>query len=260
MSQVHITDQPGLVRAIIVPHAGYRHCIQTSLHAFAQVKPDLYDRVFVLGPSHRVRIRCCTIADADCAESPYGEIPFDSQVVAELVGSFPRLFEKLDLKTAEIEHSLEMEFPILKFIFREKTFQMIPIMIGGIDFEKCGEVAAALSAYADRRTLFVISSDFCHWGDKFRYTYLPEGPGEIYERIEKLDRLAAERISTGNPDEFTAYLDETKNTICGRRAILIMMNIFREGNVEWPHYSHSSNITSRDESAVSYMAGVVRTV
>jgi AmmeMemoRadiSam system protein B len=259
MSHVQITDSPGLVRAIIVPHAGYRHCVTTSLHAFAQVKPELYDRVFVLGPSHRTRIPCCTIADATRAESPYGEIPFDIETVNTLIKDFPHLFSRLDVKTSEIEHSLEMEFPLLKFIFQTKPFQMIPIMVGGIETEECREVAAALSKYADRRTLFVISSDFCHWGDKFNYTYLPKVPGQIFEKIERLDRLGAEKISTGDPSQFAAYIEETRNTICGRRPILIMMNLFPGMRAEWPHYSHSSDITSRNDSAVSYIAGVIRT-
>jgi AmmeMemoRadiSam system protein B len=164
MLSASFAESPGHLRAIVVPHAGYRHCIQTSVHAFAQVKPDLYDRVFVLGPSHRISIECCTIAEADRAETPFGEIPFDMPVVHGLVDRFPDLFAKLDAETAAIEHSLEMEFPLLKFVFKEKAFRMAPIMVGRIGFDKCREVAAALSPFADERTLFVISSDFCHWG------------------------------------------------------------------------------------------------
>lgn len=41
----------------------------------------------------------------------------------------------------------------------------------------------------DPENLFVISSDFCHWGRRFRYTYYDKSKGNIYESIEDLDKL-----------------------------------------------------------------------
>jgi AmmeMemoRadiSam system protein B len=258
-SAVEVSAAPGLIRAIVAPHAGYRFCVQTAMHAFAQLQPELYDRVVVLGPSHSTPIACCTIADAGVAESPLGPIPFDADAAAGLVREHPGLFEALDPRTAEIEHSLEMEFPLLKFAFGAKPFTIVPIMVGSIDPGKCREVAAALRKYADARTLFVVSSDFCHWGDRFRYTYLPDVPGAVWQKIERLDRWATEKISTGDPSQFAEYLDQTRNTICGRYPILIMMHLFPGARFEWPHYSQSSRITSTRDSSVSYMAGVLRT-
>ncbi|OHT12309.1 Protein MEMO1 [Tritrichomonas foetus] len=259
LSEVKFKAEPGRLRAIIVPHAGYRFCVFTSLHAFAQIDPNQFDRVVVMGPSHRVRINCCTIADAKAAETPFGPIPFNMEMVTSLLTNHPSLFEKLDIDTAEIEHSLEMEFPLLKFIFKDKDFSIVPIMVGHVGYQKCAEIAAALEPFADERTLFVISSDFCHWGERFRYQFLPDSPGEVHEKIEKLDRDATIQISTGIPSKFEAYLDETHNTICGRFPILIMMNLIKGMRASFPHYSHSSNITSKNDSCVSYMAGVIRT-
>jgi AmmeMemoRadiSam system protein B len=259
MSRIPTVQAPGLVRAIIVPHAGYTYCVETSLHAFAQVDPSLYDRVVVLGPSHRVPISCCTIADGTTAECCYGNIPFDMEMVEALVKNHRDMFVKLALREAEIEHSLEMEFPLLKFVFGDKPFKIVPIMVGSIGAAKSAQVAAALEPFADPRTLFVISSDFCHWGSRFGYQYLPNDPGAIYEKIERLDRMATEKISTGDPNQFAQYLEETKNTICGRWPITIMMNVFHGWTASWPRYSQSSNITSRNDSSVSYMAGVIRT-
>ncbi|KAK8894499.1 hypothetical protein M9Y10_022933 [Tritrichomonas musculus] len=260
LAEVHFKPEPGNLRAIIVPHAGYRFCLKTSLHAFAQVDPNNYDRVVVLGPSHRIRIKCCTIADAKSAETPYGPIPFDTTMADELTTKHPDYFEKLDIQTAEIEHSLEMEFPLLKFIFKQKPFSIVPIMVGRINPETCASIAELLRPYYNNnRTLFVISSDFCHWGQRFHFTYLPDGPGKIYERIEKLDRQATDCIATGDPSKFSEYIYETHNTICGRFPILIMMNLVKGMKASFPHYSHSSNITSMDDSCVSYMAAVIRT-
>ena len=259
LREAKFTAGAGTVRAIVVPHAGYRYCLKTSMHAFAQIDPSLYDKVVVIGPSHRVSIRCCTIADAKVAECPLGNIDFDSGIVNALLTNHPNLFEKLDIPTAELEHSLEMEFPLLKYMFKDKPFTIVPIMVGRITPEKAAEVAQALNGVFDDRTLLVVSSDFCHWGARFGYQYLPEGGGAVHERIARLDREGTEKISSGDPSEFWRYIERTKNTICGRLPILIMMNLFRNGKTDWPAYSHSSDITRTDDSCVSYMAGVLRT-
>ena len=229
------------------------------MNAFVSIDPTLYKHVIVLGPSHHLPINYCTIAAANRAETPYGEIPFYEKAVQEIFERGADVFRLLDCDTAAEEHSLEMEFPLLKFVFREEDFDIVPIMVGSLSLKQCERVAEVLKVYAeDPETLFVISSDFCHWGARFGFTYLPSGKGEIHERIEEMDRAGADQIATGNPQNFYKYLKETGNTICGRNAILIMMYMFPELKATFPAYSQSSRITSRRDSSVSYMAGIIR--
>jgi AmmeMemoRadiSam system protein B len=249
----------GLIRSIIVPHAGYTYCVETSMYAFISLDPSNYDRVFVLGPSHRFRLRECAIADATSAETPFGPIPFDVECAKALLGRHPALFKKMTLAVAQEEHSMEMEFPLLKFIFGTRPFTIVPIMVGDLSMQAAAQVANALRPFTDdRRTLVVISSDFCHWGSRFGYTYLPSGDGQPWQRIERLDRDAAAQIATGDPEKFSDYLHRTRNTICGRNAILIMMYLYPGLVAEFPHYAQSSQVTSERDSSVSYLAGIIR--
>lgn len=255
-----VTQSPGLIRSIIVPHAGYVYCVETSMHAFAALDPTNYDRVFVLGPSHSMYVSNCTIADATEAECPLGNIPFDVEVCENLLKNHSKLFKKLNVRQAAQEHSLEMEFPLLKFMFKDHPFKIVPIMVGDVSFKGCQDLAKAFEPYSkDTRTLFVISSDFCHWGARFDYTYLPDGDGQIWERIKSLDKQASEMISTGDPNKFYDYLKKTKNTICGRDPILTMMFMYPGMRAEFPSYSQSSHITKKNDSSVSYFAGIIRT-
>ena len=36
----------------------------------------------------------------------------------------------------------------------------------------------------DPSVCFVISSDFCHWGDRFHYTHYDSAAGEIHQSIK----------------------------------------------------------------------------
>ena len=40
---------------------------------------------------------------------------------------------------------------------------------------------------ADPTNLFIISSDFCHWGERFHYQYYDQTKGEIHQSIKALD-------------------------------------------------------------------------
>ena len=67
-------------------------------------------------------------------------------------------------------------------------------MVGKINNEVAGEYGKVLARYFDEEdTVFVTSSDFCHWGSHFQYQPREEGV-PIWETIEKLDRRGIELI------------------------------------------------------------------
>ena len=47
---------------------------------------------------------------------------------------------------------------------------------------------------SDPKTVFVISSDFCHWGANFEYQPYDKSKGTISESIEALDKEGAALI------------------------------------------------------------------
>lgn len=68
-------------------------------------------------------------------------------------------------------------------------FTVVPIMVGSLSIEAEAMYGEILAPYlADPQNLFVISSDFCHWGQRFRYTYYDKSYGPIYKSIENLDK------------------------------------------------------------------------
>lgn len=50
---------------------------------------------------------------------------------------------------------------------KRKDFQLIPVLVGSLDASKLEKYGQLLAPYlCDDKNLFVISSDFCHWGKK----------------------------------------------------------------------------------------------
>ena len=88
-----------------------------------------------------------------------------------------------------------MHIPYIKKMFGSHPFKLVPIMVGSIDAQKEEEYGQKLAGYLDdEKTLFVVSSDFCHWGANFDYYPYDKDKGEVYESIEAMDRRGMELI------------------------------------------------------------------
>lgn len=194
----------------------------------------------------------------------------------------------------ETEHSLEMHLPYI-FKMMSRSFSspsdypgLVPILVGNTSPAKEKEYGAILAPYlSDSSNVFVISSDFCHWGSRFQYTYyLPASPSSaaasnpggitlrrkdkaptnppIHESIGRLDRLAMDAIETGSHDTFLENLKETGNTVCGRHPIGVTMaavevlekerkiRVDGNGRFRFVRYERSSEVTEVGDSSVSY--------
>lgn len=118
-------------------------------------------------------------------------------------------------------------------------------MVGSISPDVEATYGELLAPYlADSQNLFVISSDFCHWGKRFSYTYYDESCGPIHKSIERLDKNVSrltidlffsklmnilvqgmDIIETLSPSAFSEYLKRYNNTICGRHPIGVMLQV-----------------------------------
>lgn len=193
----------------------------------------------------------------------------------------------MSTKTDSDEHSLEMHLPYIYHIFKEnhesgKPLPLVPILVGNTSPSVEKAFGAILAPYlADPDNVFVISSDFCHWGARFSYTYyLPSStsdpakgmslrsrdkPGNppIYKSIARIDKLAMESVESGQHDAFLATLRDTGNTVCGRHPIGVIMAAIEvlklEGKIDqdkgkftFVRYERSGEVEECSDSSVSY--------
>lgn len=71
----------------------------------------------------------------------------------------------------------------------------MPVLVGSLSPEREASYGRIFARYlAEPQNLFIISSDFCHWGQRFRYTYYDRNWGEIYQSITRLDRMVMKKL------------------------------------------------------------------
>jgi AmmeMemoRadiSam system protein B/AmmeMemoRadiSam system protein A len=211
---------PGRPVALVVPHAGWRFSGFAAAAAYRTLAPGDFDRIVVVAPSHRGSFAGYSCPEVAAYRTPAGEVHLCSKAMKQLRGSgtvrtVPGVHKQ--------EHAIEIEIPFLQE--RLDDFRLVPILAGQTDTSAQKALAAQLARLHDGRTLFVFSSDFTHYGERFGFT--PYGPSarKARERIRALDERALGFFSPPDADGFRKFLEETSATICGREGLKVLLEL-----------------------------------
>jgi AmmeMemoRadiSam system protein B len=255
LSKVTQPKEIKLLKGIIGPHAGYYYSGSTAAWSYANITPSNYNRVILLGPCHYKGISSCGLPSSTIYETPLGNLKVDTEEVGKL--SKLKNFVFMKKEDEEQEHSLEMHLPYIKHVFGEQEVKLLPIMVGSLSQKSVEYFGKIFSEYLkDDKTLFVISSDFCHWGINFDYMPYNSADGEVWQHIEKLDKAGISHITNQDPEGFLNYLNLTDNTICGRHPITVFLYALKYSGLETKtnlvYYKQSGQVKSKKQSSVSY--------
>ncbi|KAK8121911.1 UPF0103-domain-containing protein [Apiospora sp. TS-2023a] len=271
-------------RTIIAPHAGYSYSGPCAAWAYKSLDLSNAKRVFILGPSHTYYLPGCALTTYAKYATPLGNLTVDAAVLQELRATGQ--FRDIDRLSDVEEHSLEMHLPFLykrltqTFSSEAEYPTIVPILVGDNKGPEEKAFGALLAPYLrDPDNVFIVSSDFCHWGSRFSYTkYAPENKIEnlqsvtrstgaptnppIHESIKMLDQLAMDAVESGKHDDFIGNLARTKNTVCGRHPIGVTMaalEVLAKDHAEpgkhkfkFVQYQRSGLVESASDSSVSY--------
>ena len=255
-------------KALISPHAGYAYSGPTAAYGYRVMKDTInrnqIKRIFVVGPSHHFYLKGCAMSEADLIETPLGHLSVDVPVKKEIERS--GLFKKISLDQDEEEHSLELQFPFIKFISGSKDVKVVNIMVGDMNNQYVKKISNLLKPYfLDDESLFIFSSDFCHWGQRFGYQedFRQSTREQIWEGIQRLDLNGIDLIENKNESGFESYLHKTKNTICGKNPIRLLMSLMNDFDIKDKftlknlHYTQSEKAKTKFDCSVSYASLLV---
>ena len=242
---------PTPVTALIAPHAGFAYSGAVAASAFLRVNQRCFDRVVLLGPSHYFGFRGAAVPDAAGAcRTPLGDMPIDREAVAALRREAGFV---ADDRMFAPEHALEAELPFLQRTLRGDA-SIVPILLGGrASYQDATLVARAIAPLLSPSTLVVVSSDFTHFGPRFGYEPFKD---DVPARLRALDMGAIAAIEAGDAAAFARYVETTRATICGHRAIDALLALQgRASRARLVEYDTSGRMTGTWDHSVSY-AGI----
>jgi len=235
----------GNVLAIVTPHAGYVYSGQVAASAFNQIDANKkYERIFIIGSSHRAHFEGASIYNIGNYTSPLGTAKVDVQLAKKLIAE-NRVFTFN--KDADLyEHSLEVQLPFLQY--KMKTdFKIVPIILGTQSKTTIAKISEALKPYFSDKNLFIISSDFSHYPS--------------YKNAVAVDKATADAIVLNSPEAFLDALEKNdekqipnlQTSICGWTSMLTILNITQDlpGIKIIPvEYKNSGDVSIGDKSQV----------
>lgn len=257
------TNQPSpSVKAVISPHAGYMYSGPTAAYAFKALDFTGIKRVFVLGPSHFTNLIGGGSSSASVASTPFGDLKLDTDIQSELVNQPSFMF--FPLKLDEYEHSIEMQLPYLKLVSKDNDFTTILVNIGDLDDTVLSNITKSLQQhFDDDSSLFIISTDFCHWGPN--YDFFPgKEESDLDSFVNKLDKEALDAIVEQNLEKFDDHCSRTNNNICGKTPVRVLISLMNNSkhkySVELLDYTKTIPVKSMEDSTVGYASLLINKI
>ena len=238
--------------AMVVPHAGFRYSGRAAGAAFAALAPGRWRRAVVIAPSHYHAFDGAAVFPGSGLETPLGVVNVEQGGVAALTAS--PVFAADAVPYAR-EHSLEIELPFLQVV--DPDLSVVPVLVGTHDdADQLAALGKGLATLDDGETLFVVSSDFTHYGASFGYLpFPPKGAAYVAEELRRLDFGAIEAVRRLDARAFASYVADTGITVCGRGPISAFLSAARDELAgEVLQYYTSLDVTGDYEHSVSYAA------
>lgn len=217
-------------KAMVIPHAGYKYSGLTAAHAYKFFNPAKFNKVIVLGPSHKKPFEGLAVHPQISYETPLGLSP--RQEIDPHAGI------TLSEEVFEGEHSVEVHLPFIQYRLLEEhidleKYPITLLLYGNISPSK---LAKKLEHLIDDKTFVVLSSDLSHYHD--------------IETAKMKDEQAIEAILSGNPK------DVLNIEACGRHGIsaFLQTKFSRSYKPEFIHYSNSASSSGDNSRVVGYCA------
>ena len=244
------------LKAVIGPHAGIMYSGACAAWAYININPERYKRVFILGGAHIYNLPGAWLSQCSKFATPFGDIRVDIKTTYELgeLDGFKFFPKKID----EHEHWIELHLPYIKKIFKDHDIGLVPIMFGELTYENEQYYGNILAPYLkDEDTLFIVSTDFWHWGKN--YDFYPHDKTiseDINEYVAYLDKQGMDKIEEQDAKGFVDYWNKTQNNIWGRHPIAVYLEALKNSGLDtttkFVNVDHTCKINSKKDSSVTY--------
>ncbi|MBP5320737.1 MAG: AmmeMemoRadiSam system protein B [Kiritimatiellae bacterium] len=211
------------VCAAVVPHAMYRFSGRTAAGVYLRIDARNYRRAVILTPSHYEDLHNrLSVPEAAHIVTPLGEIAVDTEW-AERLRALP-FVTSLPAAHAR-EHGDQIQLPLIQYCLSKKL-PVVCAVCGRIDADRLLEMADAVRALLDAKTLVVVSSDFTHFGANFGDlpSLAREGEHPQGDALSTFELFAA-----GDLQGFLKHLRLAGHTMCVRDPLPLLMAMMPEG-------------------------------
>lgn len=212
--------------AALIPHIDFRVGIEPYVAAYKHIRSTEASTFFVIGTSHYSTLDQFILTDKDF-DTPLGVVKTNKEIIQRLHLLTENKLTKNDI-AHKPEHSIEFHAVMLKYLFQDRDFTIVPILVTSfqhfissgkspIDSHKVQNFTQALHTIIDElgEDAYVISSgDLAHIGKKFGDNF------DAYTKKEEITTLDTQLLATlevSDKENFYTSIQKLHdaNRICG---------------------------------------------
>lgn len=248
LAAAHPPANPGEIRAVVVPHAGYIYSAPVAAYAYKAIAGKPFKTVVIVGNSHHEGYDGASVYNHGAFKTPLGDVKIDVDLADKLIAFAPKSIFFRESPHIQ-EHSLEVQIPFLQKVLG--PFKLVPILLGTESREAADLLGDALAESAGPDTLVIASSDMSH--------YPP------YDYAKFADGKVANAIAAGNEDNLeqiihqlgTMGVPNASTFLCGEGAVKAVMryaNKVGATNGLLLKYANSGDTAGSKDGVVGYCA------
>ncbi|MCB5260071.1 MAG: AmmeMemoRadiSam system protein B [Candidatus Cloacimonetes bacterium] len=229
---------------LVVPHAGYIYSGACAALGFASAANERFDSIIVIHPSHRGIHFDFSVSPFTEYESPLGNLPLDGELYKQLsVSGTPNVH----LDYHQLEHSLEIQLPLIKYFFPQSS--ICPIMIGNQVppvAERLAELLYDLIYKSSKRILIVVSTDLSHY--------------HAASKAEEMDMRLVNLVKSLDPEGLWDKAQTGKLEACGIGGVMTLLQFAHNYSLAKARiisYTHSGKVSGMNNQVVGYLAARV---
>lgn len=161
-------DLPGDIVAGIVPHAGWVFSGELAAMVFEAIKQqDEKVHTFVIfGAAHSYRAAEPAVYDRGSWATPMGEVAVDEDLARTILETG---LVVNDMSAHRNEHSIEVQVPIIQYLFPGAKIVPILVPVVGIA-ERLGQAVASVIEATGSKVICIGSTDLTHYGPGYGFT------------------------------------------------------------------------------------------
>ncbi len=251
-------------KAIIVPHIDFslgELSQSVYANAYQYIKDSDSDLFVIFGTSHYAFSDYFMLTKKNF-ETPMGIVETDSELIEIMEKELENSFIIDDL-AHKPEHSIEFQVVLLKYLFPDKNFKILPILVGSfyefIEQRKSPNQQSKINNFiqnfeniinkSGRKATYIASVDFSHIGRKFDDDFDAD---TMLDSVAIEDDLLIESIKNRNADAFFEKIssDKDKWKVCGSSPIYTMLKSIHFSDVNFIDYKQWNEKAT--ESAVTF--------
>jgi AmmeMemoRadiSam system protein B len=199
----------------IVPHAGWYFSGSIACNVINCLKThDTPDVIIVFGMHLHANSQCYLMAEG-AWETPFGEIPVEERLAAELAKKFSFALETPDHFNQD--NTVELQLPFIKYFFENtKIVAMgVPPSRSSLDI---GRSVIGLAKEMDLNAKVIGSTDLTHYGSNYGFTSKGRGQQAVDWVRSQNDRRVIDAMLALEPEKVISEAQASQNACCAGAA------------------------------------------